>query len=111
MQFNIKDSAKERISSLLTEKPKGNFFRISVLGGGCNGYEYKFEFDNKLEQDDFKFGTNNLIIIDKISAPFLHGSTLEYIDEIGNAKFNIINPNADSNCGCGNSFSINNNIF
>ena len=115
LQFHITPSAASRLGILIQEKPAGSFLRISVLGGGCSGYEYNFEFDHAKQADDSCFSVASSptpveVVIDAISAPLLTDSTLEYEEEIGKSAFKIINPQASSNCGCGNSFSIKDNV-
>lgn len=83
--------------------------RISVLGGGCSGFEYRFEFEQEQKPEDHLFLLPEgkvSVIIDPVSAPFLEGATLHYSHTIGKAGFQVINPLADSHCGCGKSFSL-----
>ena len=112
-EFTISDAAAKRLTALLGSKEKGRFMRISVLGGGCSGFEYKFEFDNQLSATDTPIGqiTNTqsnqpMVVIDEVSYPFLKNATLDFEDSLGNTRFHILNPLADSSCGCGNSFSL-----
>ena len=105
--FSLSKNAADRIKFLLKKESPNSFFRISVLGGGCSGFQYDFSFSNNINKDDviFKdFGINYLI--DQTSLNFLSGSELEFVDELGGSYFSIKNPNATANCGCGTSFSI-----
>lgn len=109
--FSITPAARHRLSLLIKEQPKGSFMRISVLGGGCSGFEYKFEFDQKKDLGDHVVIPNTptdsvCVVIDEISLPFLKGATLDFIDILGKTKFQINNPQAQNSCGCGNSFSV-----
>ena len=79
------------------------FFRITVKGGGCSGFQYDFSFDTKAEQDDLVF---NNVLIDKKSAELLNGSEVDYVSELIGESFKITNPQSKSSCGCGVSFSL-----
>ena len=105
-EFSLSKQALERVKFLLKDE-EGSYFRISVQGGGCSGFQYDFSFDKKPNDDDmiFKEGEINFLI-DKVSIDFVRGSTLEYVTELAGSYFKIENPNATANCGCGTSFSI-----
>ncbi|MDC0195189.1 iron-sulfur cluster assembly accessory protein, partial [Alphaproteobacteria bacterium] len=84
-----------------------NYFRITVLGGGCAGFQYKFDFENSLSEDDVVIKTKKVnILIDSSSINFIKGSKIDYINELIGSSFKITNPQASSSCGCGTSFSI-----
>ena len=105
--FSITQEAANRIKFLLKKETSNSFFRISVLGGGCSGFQYEFSFSKDKNEDDILFKEHGInYLIDETSINFLSGSKLEYIDELGGAFFSINNPNATANCGCGTSFSI-----
>lgn len=81
--------------------------RVAVLGGGCSGFQYEFSLVETSGPDDKileKDGTK--VLIDAVSLEFLDGSTIDYVDELIGASFQIRNPNAKSSCGCGTSFSV-----
>ena len=104
--FKLSQDASNRIK-ILMKSEEGSYFRISVLGGGCSGFQYDFSFTSSPNEDDLIFKENGIsYLIDKTSIDFLTGSTLEYISELAGAYFKIENPNATANCGCGTSFSI-----
>ena len=104
--FSLSKKALERVKILLKNE-EGSYFRISVLGGGCSGFQYDFSFDEKPKHDDMIFKEGGIdYLIDKVSIDFLRGSTLEYVSELAGSYFKIENPNATANCGCGTSFSI-----
>jgi iron-sulfur cluster assembly accessory protein len=106
ISFNISQAASNRIKTLLKNE-QGSYFRISVLGGGCSGFQYDFSFSEKPNEDDYVFNTNEInYLIDKVSMDFLQNSKLEYVSELAGSFFKIENPNATANCGCGTSFSI-----
>ncbi len=106
--FLISNNAAKRINILINQEINtGSRFRIEVLGGGCSGFQYKFDFDNNQNQDDITFNKNGVeVIIDKTSIDFLKGSELDYVETLGSAAFVVKNPNATAKCGCGNSFSV-----
>ena len=104
--FKLSNDASERIKVLLKNE-EGSFFRISVLGGGCSGFQYDFSFEKNPNNDDLVFEQNNVkYLIDKVSIDFIKGSSLEFVSELSGSNFKIENPNATANCGCGTSFSI-----
>lgn len=106
--FHITENAAQRIKQLLSaeENPAARL-RISVLGGGCSGFQYNYDFDAKCHGDDLIFEKNGVeVVIDSVSIPFIEKSTLDFVETLGSAAFEIKNPNATANCGCGNSFSV-----
>lgn len=107
-QFQISDAAAARLAYLLTTEPAGSKLRVAVEGGGCSGFQYKYDFVQAgPEPDDKVFGTDNApVLVDETSLEFLKGSMLDYVERMDSAAFEITNPNAKSGCGCGNSFSV-----
>lgn len=107
-QFFITDNAAKKIAQLvLEEDTTDSKLRISVLGGGCSGFQYNFEFDTKQNNDDLIFSNDSAnVLIDQTSIEFIEGSSLDYVETLGGASFSIKNPNATANCGCGSSFSV-----
>ncbi len=83
------------------------FLRVSVLGGGCSGFQYKFELAGAPEADDLVFDGGDVgVLVDSVSAPFLENAVIDYKQELIGARFAVENPNASSTCGCGVSFSV-----
>ena len=104
--FSLTESAAERIAQLLKTEI-GPYFRVQVDGGGCSGFQYKFEFDSKKQGDDLELSQHGVtVLIDKMSIPFLEHAQLDYKEELIGSYFAVENPNATANCGCGTSFSI-----
>ena len=97
------EKAINKIDQLISTKPSGTFFRISVKGGGCSGFKYDFSFDGKVEKQDNKYKN---IIIDSQSLKLLKGSQVDYRSELIGDSFKISNPKIKSSCGCGVSFSF-----
>jgi len=102
-EIKFTDSATKQIVHLLSTKEKGTYFRISIKGGGCSGFQYDFSFENKPNEDDL---LQDNILIDKTSADLLKGSEIDYVKELIGDSFKIKNPQSKSSCGCGVSFSL-----
>ncbi len=79
--------------------------RISVVGGGCSGFQYSLAFDERKEGDAVAAFDGVEILVDEVSAPYLGGTTLDYVEGLHGAGFKFENPNASRTCGCGSSFS------
>ena len=105
-KIEITEDAQNYIDDLI-KKDKSDYFRITVLGGGCAGFQYKFDFDNKKNDDDILIKTNTIsVLIDKISLGLINGSKIDYVNELIGSSFKVTNPKATSSCGCGTSFSL-----
>ncbi len=103
----LADSAAKRIKQLQQEESNAELkLRVSVLGGGCSGFQYLFALDDKQNENDriFSFAGASLIC-DETSLPYVNGSTIEYEETLAGSAFKIKNPNAESSCGCGVSFA------
>lgn len=108
--ITLTKSAITRINEI-KQKPENQqkFLRVSILGGGCSGFQYVFELDNKRLEGDVKIAEENseiLAVTDETSLQFLDGAEIEFIKELGASYFKVNNPNAKANCGCGSSFSV-----
>ena len=104
--IEITSNALAHIAQVL-KIDKARYFRITVLGGGCAGFQYKFDFDKSKNKDDIIFKTEKIeVIIDNISLNLIKGSKIDYVNELIGSSFKITNPQASSSCGCGTSFSI-----
>ena len=105
-KIEITENAQVHIANVL-KADKSKFFRITVLGGGCAGFQYKFDFENIRNSDDLVIKTNKVnILVDGISLNLIQGSKIDYVNELIGSSFKIINHQASSSCGCGTSFSI-----
>ena len=105
-QLEISENAQKQIASIL-ENDRSKYFRITVLGGGCAGFQYKFDFDNQKNNDDIIIDTNLItLIIDTTSLELIKGSKIDFVKELIGSSFKINNPQATSSCGCGTSFSM-----
>lgn len=99
-------AAAKRITAIMSAHKK-TALRVAVVGGGCSGFSYTFDFADAPEKDDLVIKRDGaMVVIDTISLDFLSGSEIDYSDELIGAAFKINNPNAKSGCGCGTSFSL-----
>ncbi len=107
-EFLISESARCRLAFLFSQEGKsGLMLRVKVSGGGCSGYQYGFDFEDTVHGDDLVFGDDDVkVVVDDVSMDLLAGSEIYFVDDMIGASFHIKNPNSDSSCGCGASFSI-----
>lgn len=114
MNITVTENASKRISTLIQEAYTSNsqdrlVLRISVDGGGCAGFMYKYEFiqESTISKDDFVIKQDDAkIVVDSISQQFMANCIVDFIEELGASYFEVRNPNAVSTCGCKNSFSV-----
>ena len=105
--IRLASSAARRLAKLSQVEGRALMLRVAVDGGGCSGFQYRFELVETAEDDDLRVQTDGqTVLIDPVSIPFLKGSEIAYVDELAGAQFVVRNPNAASSCGCGVSFSI-----
>ena len=103
----ISERAARRIGEILKGEGSGAMLRISVEGGGCSGFQYKFDIDHDKAEDDLIIERDSaVVLVDPASVPFLAGSEVDFVDDLIGASFRVHNPNATASCGCGTSFSI-----
>jgi len=101
------DAALKRIATIVSGDSDNDAVRISVEGGGCSGFSYKYDIVNDQNSDDFVIeGEGGKILIDSMSLIYMEGSEVDFVDDLMGQSFQINNPNAVANCGCGTSFSI-----
>jgi iron-sulfur cluster insertion protein len=107
-QIEITNSAVEKIADLIAEEGNPNLkIRAFVQGGGCAGFQYGFTFDEVQNEDDFVVQKDSVtLLIDSVSMQYLVGATINYKQDLMGSSFVITNPNAETSCGCGNSFSV-----
>ena len=106
--ITVTNNAISRIKEVNKKKNHEKcFFRISIDGGGCQGFSYKFYFEDKISEDDKVFDFNEVkILVDKTSLEIISGSKIDFVSDMMGSYFKIENPKASSTCGCGTSFSI-----
>ena len=103
----ISDSAARRIGEILQKEPAGAMLRVSVEGGGCSGFQYKFDIERAKAEDDLVLAREGaVVLIDPVSVNYMAGSEIDFVDDLIGQSFKINNPQATANCGCGTSFSI-----
>jgi len=105
--INLTESAIAKIKDLLAEENNPNIkLRTFVQGGGCSGMQYGFTFDEIQNEDDFVIGEGGVeILVDSMSAQYMQGATINYKEDLMGSSFSIDNPNAQTTCGCGSSFT------
>ena len=105
--ITVSERAARRIGQILKGEGDGAMLRISVEGGGCSGFQYKFDVERAKADDDILIERDSaVVLVDPASAPFLAGSELDYVDDLIGASFKVNNPKAKTSCGCGTSFSL-----
>jgi len=104
--LSITERAAKRIGQILKSEGDGAMLRISVEGGGCSGFQYKFNVERNQADDDTVISRDPVVLVDPASVPFLAGSEVDFVDDLIGASFRVSNPNATASCGCGTSFSI-----
>lgn len=103
----VTDRAARRIAEIVAGEPKTPLLRVSVEGGGCSGFQYKFDLVGAPEADDLVIEKGGArVLVDPVSLGFLTGSEIDFVDDLIGASFKIHNPQATASCGCGTSFSI-----
>lgn len=103
----LSDAAASRIEAILAEESGKTALRVSVEGGGCSGFSYKFDLVEDGEADDLVVEKGKArVLIDSVSRIYMEGSEIDFVDDLIGQSFQIKNPNAVASCGCGTSFSI-----
>jgi iron-sulfur cluster assembly accessory protein len=99
--------AARRIAEILRAESQPAMLRVAVTGGGCSGFQYNFALDEVKAEDDLVLERDGaVVLIDSMSLDFLRGAEIDFVDDLIGASFKINNPNAQSSCGCGTSFSV-----
>ena len=105
--LSLSRSAAGRLDELALAEGHPVMLRVAVDGGGCSGFQYRFELIEAAEPDDIRIEADGqAALVDPVSLPFLKGSEIAFVDDLAGAQFVVRNPNAASSCGCGVSFSI-----
>ena len=101
------ERAARRIGQILRNEPAGSMLRVSVEGGGCSGFQYRFDFVGSKADDDIVVARDGAtVLVDPVSAQYMAGAEIDYVDDLIGSSFKINNPIATSSCGCGTSFSV-----
>ena len=103
----VTERAAKRIAEIVADEGAAEALRVSVEGGGCSGFQYKFDLVPGAADDDVVLERSGAkVVIDQVSLGFLAGSEIDFVDDLIGASFRITNPKATASCGCGTSFSM-----
>ena len=104
---SLTKAAATRVALIAGKQQRAAMLRLSVEGGGCSGFQYRFDLADSPESDDNVSETDGVrLLIDPVSLELVAGSTVDYVESLGGAAFKVDNPNASAGCGCGSSFGI-----
>lgn len=105
--ISLTESAARRVAWIAERQSKPAILRLAVDGGGCAGFTYTFELTAAAESDDSVAETDGVkLVVDPVSLDLVKGSAVDFVEDLGGAAFKVLNPNAQSGCGCGSSFSV-----
>jgi iron-sulfur cluster assembly accessory protein len=103
----VSERAARKIGEILKTEPAGSMLRVSVEGGGCSGFQYKFDIERERAEDDLAITRDGAtVLIDSISVGYMAGSEIDFVEDLIGASFKVKNPKATASCGCGTSFSL-----
>ena len=105
--MTLSPSAAARVALIASKQGKPAILRLAVEGGGCSGFQYKFELADGPDSDDAVSETDGVkLVVDPVSLDLVAGCVVDYVESLGGAAFKVENPQAASGCGCGSSFSV-----
>ena len=106
--LEFSDQAAAKVRAMVSDEGDSNMLlRVYIEGGGCSGFQYGFEFDSEVEEDDMIVENGDVkLVVDPLSIQYLAGGIVDFVDDLQGSRFVIDNPNARSTCGCGASFSV-----
>ena len=105
--LTLTEAAAIRVGAIAARQGKPAILRLSVEGGGCSGFQYRFDLADAAEADDSVSETAGVkLVVDPVSLELIEGSTVDFVESLGGAAFKVENPNAAAGCGCGSSFGI-----
>jgi iron-sulfur cluster assembly accessory protein len=103
----VSERAARKIGDILKSEPPGTMLRVSVEGGGCSGFQYKFDIERAKTDDDLAITRDGVtVLVDPVSVNYMKGSEIDFVDDLIGASFKVKNPKATASCGCGTSFSL-----
>jgi iron-sulfur cluster assembly accessory protein len=106
-EISLTSSAAKRVALIASRQSRPAVLRLAVDGGGCAGFTYKFELVEAPDADDAIAEIDGVkLVVDPISLDLVRGSSVDFVEDLGGAAFKVLNPNAQSGCGCGSSFSV-----
>jgi iron-sulfur cluster insertion protein len=101
------DNAARRVAEIAKKLGKNAILRLSVEGGGCSGFQYRFGLADAIDDDDALIGGDGAkLVVDSVSLELVRGSAVDFVESLGGKSFQVTNPNAVAGCGCGSSFSV-----
>ena len=105
--ITVSERAARRIGDILKAEPAGTMLRVSVEGGGCSGFQYKFDMETAQAADDLVIARDGAtVLIDPVSQQYMAGSEIDFVEDLIGASFKVKNPKATASCGCGSSFAL-----
>ncbi len=106
-QLTLTESAARRIAAIAAKQARPAILRLAVEGGGCSGFQYRFDLADTAESDDAVSETDGVkLVVDPVSLDLIAGSTVDFVESLGGAAFKVSNPQAAAGCGCGSSFGL-----
>src|SRR3974377_1283459 len=103
----VSERAAKRIGEILKAEPPGTMLRVSIEGGGCSGFQYKFDMERARADDDLAITRDGAtVVIDPASMNYMAGAEIDFVDDLIGASFKVKNPKATASCGCGTSFAL-----
>ena len=107
VSVSLSANAARRIARIVAKEAPGTVLRISVEGGGCSGFQYRYDLVTERADDDLVLERDGAtVLIDPVSLPFLEGAEIDFVSDLMGQSFRITNPNATASCGCGTSFAV-----
>jgi iron-sulfur cluster assembly accessory protein len=107
IDVTVSERAARKIGEILGREPSGTMLRVSVQGGGCSGFQYKFDTERAKADDDIVIErAGATVLIDPISLDYMAGSEIDFVDDLIGSSFKVHNPKATASCGCGTSFAL-----
>ncbi len=106
-EVSLTPAAAARVAAIAARQGKPPILRLAVDGGGCAGFQYRFDLAARIESDDTAAQQDGVtLVVDEVSLDLVRGSAVDFVESLGGAAFQVKNPNAASGCGCGTSFSV-----
>lgn len=105
--IDLSSSAAARVAAIAAKQGKPAILRLSVEGGGCSGFQYRFGLAEVIEPDDVSAERDGVtLVVDDVSLDLVRGCAVDFVSDLGGQAFKVTNPNATAGCGCGTSFSV-----
>ncbi|MGC1357730.1 MAG: iron-sulfur cluster insertion protein ErpA [Xanthobacteraceae bacterium] len=107
IDVTVTERAARKIGEILGREPSGTMLRVSVQGGGCSGFQYRFDTERAKAEDDIVIERSGAtVLIDPVSLNYMAGSEIDFVDDLIGSSFKVHNPKATASCGCGTSFAL-----